>query len=208
MVSDGRHASRFRDPWEPNRLPRVAGLCRSCLRQMWTNLPQHHRGGKIAVGGDGVHCEPCLRYIRETGRNPQDKPGNSAEVIASERPEDDQWWRDPDLIRCFGVGGGAFEPDPLPDDDQATDDRVGALELRRYVAAFVCGACPVAFECRQAARVHGYEGMWGGRFYARTWWMDPLTGMRGPTMHTREPIRSKMVAALGAAGYDEDGEPR
>lgn len=205
----GRIESRWRDPYEPTRIPRAAGLCITCLRQMWTNLPQENRRKKVTVATDGIHCEPCLRYIRATGNDPRDKHGNSAEVLPTERAEDDQWWRDSNLTGCVGVGGGPFDPDPFPEEKaaQTAEEKQDRVELRRYIAAFVCGPCPVAEECRRAARVHAYEGMWGGRFFTRTAWVDPLTGLRGPTIHTREPDRTRMIAKLAEKGYDSDGEP-
>jgi hypothetical protein len=206
---DGRTESRFRGSYEPNRLPRVAGLCRYCHRQMWTSLPERDRRGKIVVSRDGRTCDPCQRYVRTTGKDPREKAGSAAEMVPAEYPEDDQWWRDSGLPHCAGVGGGPFEPDPLPEELAATPDeeRLAIAEMRRYIAAFVCGPCPVAEECRAAARVHGYEGMWGGRFFTRQTWTDPLTGLRGPTMHAREPLRLRLTARLAERGYDADGEP-
>jgi len=208
-MSDGRIGTRFRDPWQPNLLPRAVGGCATCHREMWTNLPQHERRGWLVVSTDGAHCEPCLRYIRATGRDPRDRRGNPAEVLPAERAEADPWWRESGLVGCSGIGRESLEPDPLPEVWAATPwiERKAMEQLRRYVAAFVCGPCPVIAECRQAARTHGYEGMWGGRFFGRNSWVDPLTKLRGPTIHTKEPKRTHMIARLAERGYDAGGEP-
>lgn len=207
-MSDGRIGTRFRDPWEPNLLPRTAGLCVTCRREMWTGLPQHERRGWLVVSTDGTHCDPCLRYIRTTGRDPRDRRGNPAEIIPAERAETDPEWRE--SVGCSGIDGELFEPDPLPEvqAEVPMEERKATDALRRYLAAFVCGPCPVAAECRQAARTHGYEGIWGGRFFGRNSWVDPLApGLRGPTIHTKQPKRNEMIARLAQKGYDAGGEP-
>jgi hypothetical protein len=199
--------NRFHITYVPDRIPYVSGLCVKCLREMWTNIPEDDRRGMVIACGDGRHCETCRRFIREHGGDPRDHQGSPAERIPEEREETDQWWRDPDLVRCFGVGGGPFDPDPMPDEDTDDEETRRALwAQRRYIAAFVCGPCPVAVECRRAARVHGYEGMWGGRYYARLSWLDPLTGDRGPTLHTKPRERDRLMTRLLAKGYDVDEE--
>lgn len=207
---DGRHASRFRDPWTPDKLPRVVGLCMKCHREMWTNLPSvGGRAGRVHVSADLRHCEPCLRYIRTTGKDPEEKMGSAAERIPAERAETDQWWRAPSLARCAGTASDAFAPDPMPDEagDVTDAEREEILEQRRYAAEFLCGPCRVSPECRKAARVHGYEGLWGGRFFARIVWHDPLSpNVKGPTIYTLEPRRTKMIAKLAEMGLDADGE--
>lgn len=205
---DGRLLARFGTPpsVEP-RYPRAVGLCRTCQRQMWTNLSSHR--GQVAVSRDGVHCDPCFAYIRRTGKDPRDQRGNPAERIPAERPESDPSWRAHPDRRCDGIDGGPFEPDPLPEEDGATPaDYRDRTEMRRYIATFVCGPCPVAAACRGAAAAHGWEGMWGGRFFTATAWVDPRDySLHGPTLHTREPDRVRWTAELAARGYDADGEP-
>jgi hypothetical protein len=141
---DGRTESRFRGSYEPNRLPRVAGLCRYCHRQMWTSLPERDRRGKIVVSRDGRTCDPCQRYVRTTGKDPREKAGSAAEMVPAEYPEDDQWWRDSGLPHCAGVGGGPFEPDPLPEELAATPDEEPSWRFR----------CPGDWPGRAALR-HG-----------------------------------------------------
>jgi hypothetical protein len=192
---------RFHAYYEPDRTPHTVGLCVECLRTMWVNIPEDDRAGKVLVSGDGRRCQQCVRFIRQHGYSPQLHRGSPAERVPAEGTEDEQWWRDPALTRCTGIGVEPFAPDPMPGDGAPT-----TWAMRRYVAAFVCSKCPVAAPCRAAARVHGYEGLWGGRFFQRNTWVDVLTGVRGPTKHAGEPTRSRMLARLAERGYDENGE--
>lgn len=202
MVISADKEARFRTLLISQRRTHSAGLCHYCLREMWSNLPEGKaRRGMLAVSVDPGVCESCARFLKEQdGADPRDHKGSPAERVPEEREEDQSWHA---LAACAGVGGGPFDPDPMPDEEKAP----GIWTMRRYVAAFVCADCPVARECRTAARVHGYQGVWGGRFFRRTSWVDPLTGARGPTINTSAPQRRKLIRALLERGLDENGEP-
>lgn len=193
--------ARFRTLLTSERTPYFAGLCRLCLREMWANLKDGARNGLVAVSGDGRTCETCVRYLREQdGADPRESKGSPAERIPAERDED-QWWHQ--FALCRGIGVEPFAPDPMPGEKGPR----GVGTTRRYIAAFLCGDCPVARECRTAALEHGYEGIWGGRFFHRNTWLDLFTDLRGPTIHASAPQRRKLLAKLAEAGYDEFGEP-
>ena len=191
MVS-AAHASRFRDAWEPDTLPRIVGLCRLCRRPMETNRPDHK--GHVMASVDRVHCTSCLRHIRTTGGDPRDKKGHPAEQVPAERPEeDDPRWRD--FGPCASSDPVAFDPPPSAEERVAmSGEELEALEAeRRYAARKVCGPCPVREQCRQAARMKGYEGTWGGWFFHRTYWVDPRSNRRGPTIHAKAEDRKALA---------------
>jgi hypothetical protein len=195
-VNDGRHASRFRDTYVPDTLPRVVDLCVSCQRPMWTNLPKSELRGNVTVSGDARHCTSCLRTINKTGDNPQDKKGSAAERLREERAEDDPSWRDnPDLI-CSEVDGEWFAPEPFPEELAAipADVQDDMWDDRHYVARRICGPCPVRGACRAAALERGWQGLWGGAFFTRTQWVDLLSRRRrtGPTIHATATDRKAL----------------
>lgn len=205
---DGRFASRFRPEYTPDSIPRVAGLCVKCLRTMWTNLGDQGRKGMVTVSADGLHCNSCRRYMRETGGlDPREHRGSPAERIPAELPESDRSWRDNPDRRCLDVGAEVFEPDPEDLSDALIADLHTVWDNRRYAAVNVCGDCPVMRQCRAAAQERGYEGLWGGRFFTVDEWVDLVTGAKGPTINANARTRQKLLAALERAGYTEDGEP-
>ena len=207
---DGSFVSRFRPHYEIDTMPRVVGLCVTCRRTMWTKLP-HGPHRPVAASGDGRHCEPCARYMRETGRDPRFKKGNPAERVPAEMSESDPSWRDdPTVMRCTDIGPEPFWPDPFTEELQEIPDadREVMLETRHDIAEKVCARCPVLQGCRRAATELGAEGLWGGRFYRRNSWVDLLhPEVFGPTVHTPNPRRVEMVARLRRRGLDESGEP-
>lgn len=208
---DGRFASRFRPNHDPTTLPRVVGLCVSCLRPMWSHIYRAAPYPRaVTVSTDKRHCNPCYRYIQETGCDPQTKKGSAAERIPAEMPEPDDSWRyRPNGPACRDTDPLAFIPDPLPEDLAAIPEREreSTLELRRFVAEHVCGPCPVRRECGATADACGFEGLWGGRFFTRTRWTNLVTGVAGPTRHTSKKERERLLLALSTAGLGADGEP-
>ena len=206
---DGRFASRFRPGYEIDTMPRVTGLCRKCRREMWTKLP-HGPGRPVAASADGVTCEPCKRYMRETGKDPQDRKGNPAERIPAERPEADPTWREEPLdLLCAGVGPEVFYPEPLWDELQPTaEEKREITKERRLVAETLCAHCPVQRRCWMTALANGYEGIWGGRFFRRnTWFIILQPEISGPTIHAGQPRTREMTARLRRLGYDALGDP-
>jgi len=207
---DGSFVSRFRPHYEIDKMPRVAGLCITCRRTMWQKLP-HGPHRPVAASVDGKHCEPCARYMRETGRDPRLKKGNAAERVPAEMAETDPSWRaDPLAPACTGRSAEPFYPDPFTEELQQipTVERELMWETRRYLAEEVCAHCPVIQGCRRAALDRGYEGLWGGRFYRRNTWVDLRhPDVFGPTRHTPNPRRAEMVQRLRRRGLDELGEP-
>ena len=190
-------------------MPTAAGLCVKCRRKMWAHLA-HGPDRPVAVSADGTHCEPCARYMRETGGDPRLKKGNPAERVPAEMAEADTTWRaEPLELLCSGIGPEPFYPEPFYDDPQPpVEEREELLETRRYIARELCAYCPVARSCRQAALDRGYEGVWGGRFFRRNTWYDILhPEISGPTIHAGQPRTRDMVERLQRLGYDAAGEP-
>jgi hypothetical protein len=211
VSSTGRTGSRFRPGNDVEVIPTVAGLCGKCLREMWAALPDSDRSGRLEVATDLRHCKPCYRYITTTGRDPRYKTGAAAERLPVELAEDDDSWRaDPARMLCSSIGAvDVFEPDPMSDEDDGRTkwERTEFLESRRLTATRICARCPAMWDCRNAARERGYEGLWGGWFFTRVSWTDLDTGAMGPTRYTSAPERRRLLAGLTRNGFDQDGEP-
>lgn len=188
-----RAVSRFKNDNMTDRYgpPRCVGLCRYCWRPIWTDLGSDRKLIRAAVDGD--QCQSCETWIkRHPGQDPRDRTGAAAERVPAERPEADPGWRE--LSACAGLPSEPFDPE-LDDDDPVrqaqTDVERGKIwDARRY-AATVCAGCPVREQCRRVADAHAYEGIWGGRFYSRTSWLDLDTGERGDTMYARQRDRDR-----------------
>lgn len=211
MSTTGRTGSRFRPGNDVEIIPMSAGLCVKCLRQVWTGLRHGAEAGQLEVAADGRHCKPCYRYIVETGLDPRLSRGSSAERLPVELPEADESWRaDPARMLCSSIGPvEVFDPDPMPDEPHGRSkwEQTEFLESRRLTAARICQRCPVMWQCRDAARAQGYEGLWGAWWFTRVSWLDLETGAMGPTRNTPAQDRRRLLAGLQRAGFDEDGEP-
>jgi hypothetical protein len=194
---------RFHDLYEPDRRPRKVGLCVTCRRGMWANLPAGP--GRVAPSGDGKHCAACARHITHRGGDPRDQRGNAAETIPAERPEDNQGWRAPGLQLCKGLDPEPFEPQLFPEElaeltPAARNARRKRLHRqRRDAAATVCMACPVMEDCRDTALARGYEGLWGAVFFYRTRWVNLVTRETGLTVHAQEKDRKELEARRARA---------
>lgn len=193
-------------------IPFVAGMCATCKRPMWAGTKDHQHKGIVVVSSDGNHCDACLRYIRETGKDPRHKVGTPAERIPAEWAETNDSWRDdPFLMSCSGVGPQrAFDPEGFPEELQAMPEgeRDELIHERRYYAEKVCDDCMVKLDCRATALKYGYEGLWGGWFFTRTRWIDMLRiGVKGPTRHMKAQGRARMIGILARQGLDAVGQP-
>jgi hypothetical protein len=180
--------------------PLDAGLCKFCRRQMWTNFNDGKSPGVLRASSTrpGV-CATCsLALDRHPDRDPRDSQG-AAERIPAEAPEADTSWRPHSA--CLDSPPELFFPDLDPDEAPMEDDAARRLVLtqRRQTARAFCANCPVLEECQNTADAHGFEGLWGGRFYTRTQWHSLLgDGAKGLTMFSKR-IRSERRAARDAA---------
>lgn len=183
-------------------MPQSWGLCRYCLREMWSGsqIPR----GKCRVSADRVKCCTCERWIERYADDPRHSKSSVAETVPAERPDPGptDWKASPDR-RCAGVPTGFFEPELSDDDPQwrrlASWERKALWAQRRRVAAGLCASCPFITQCRANAAEMGFEGLWGGVWFDRREWEDLRTGERGPTIHAPRRTRERFEARQKAA---------
>lgn len=173
-------------------IPRSHGLCRFCLRDMWTgDAPR----GKAVVGPDRTMCTACHQIITTGGGDPCLVSGTKAEQVPAERPEDNPRWRDDPDRNCRDLPPLFFDDDLDADDpeyvEQTKQERSAVWMERRKVARRLCHTCPVMEQCRAAALAHGYEGLWGGAWFSRNRWEDLVTRESGATIHARGRARKR-----------------